>query len=274
MMLSSGLLALMGLITLAKGLAISNNATIYGNHGHYATYSFANSDIVLHLHASGYTGKPSMVTLDLANFDKKYQPMHMKSLNQTSHLAERSVCGFFSGCKQFAASSANTAKAFTANVFTTIQANSIYLSILHYWTEDNYANTNAVLQNAIVSLSVNIASTPLTNVLFNQNAAVLPGKDTCNVGDQAKTAEYFASSMYDFCMAIFQAKTSGFKDPYTVNTDFYSGTFKTGDGTVEDGRVAVTRNFIASQADVFGPSCLAFGIKWKRAVEFFGIGAK
>ncbi|RFU27759.1 hypothetical protein B7463_g8572, partial [Scytalidium lignicola] len=226
---------------------------------YYATYVFPDANLSFDLHAQGYSGVPSVIPLNLSNFDEIYSPVRPTALNNTSALAERSdICAFFYGCYQQAADTATTAAIYLANTgASTCQA--IYAASLNYWTANNYANLNSVLQNVVVGLAISIASTPIVNATFNSASTTTGGNDGCDVSNKSSTANYFASSLYDFCQAIQAAQST------EANTDYYAGRFNDDNGDVADGRRAITRNFISAQADNFGPSCSALGITWNRA---------
>lgn len=259
MMLSSGLVGLIGFVNLAKALAIQANSAISAEYGHYATYTVANTNISFELHSLGYTGQPSVVTLDLSNFHEKYFPIHTTSMNETFKLEERDVCGLVADCAQSAADSVTTAAVYLANTGPRT-ALYIYAVARHYWTDNDYANTKSVLQQAVVGFVINLATTPIGNAFINSRSTVTPGNDECNIADVARTADFYANSLYDFCAAIQSARK------VQANTEFYNGEFSIADGAVEDGKVAVTRNFIASQAGTFGPTCAGLGISWKRSI--------
>ncbi|KAK0645403.1 hypothetical protein B0T16DRAFT_390018 [Cercophora newfieldiana] len=81
-----------------------------------------------------------------------------------------------------------SAALFVANTFTST-CQTAYTAVYHYWTDNNYANLNAVLQNAIVSFAINIASTPVGNAIWNSESAQTEGPDGCSVVKQCIAAQ-------------------------------------------------------------------------------------
>ena len=224
----------------------------------YATYAVPGTNVSIELHAQGFKGTPFHVDLDLSDWHKKHSPLSSSPMTAVG-LEERDICAFFSGCSQFAAQNAVTAALFITNTFTST-CQTVYTAALDYWTANNYANLNAVIQGAVVGLAVNIVSTPIGNAIWNSKNAQTSGPDGCNVDtNKPDTANKFASSMYDFCIAIQQARS------VDTNREFVFGQFDNNDNA--DRSVGVVVNFIAAQAGNFGPVCEAYGVTWKRALE-------
>lgn len=260
-MLSKVFMAVAALATLAKATVIPTAPAISADYGLYATYVVPEANISLEVHAPGFKGTPSVVTLDLSNWHEVYSPIQPMRLNSTG-LQERDICAFFADCTQQWYDTATTAAITIANTGAN-WCQTAYTATLNYWTANNYANTNAVVQGAVVGLIINIVSTPIGNAILNTESGTTQtsGQDQCNVkSDTARTANYFASSTYEFCMAIQEAKSG------KANTDYLFGEFSNSNGDTADGDIAITRNFIAAQAGNWGPTCSGLGITWKRAL--------
>ncbi|KAK0627853.1 hypothetical protein B0T14DRAFT_563623 [Immersiella caudata] len=146
------------------------------------------------------------------------------------------------GSDVYAADNSVSAALLVANAFTST-CQTVFMAVYHYWADDNYANLNAVMQNAV-----------------NAESAQTQGPDGCSVDtDKERTANYYASSLYDFCMAIQASKSVGVQRQHVFGQVH-------DDGAVGDKSVGVVKQFIAAQAGNFGPVCHSYGIEWKRAL--------
>jgi hypothetical protein len=260
-MLSKVFIATAALATLAKAIVIPTAPAIAAGYGLYTTYVVPEHNISLEVHAQGFKGTPSVVTLDLSNWHEVYSPIQPARLNRTG-LQERDICGYFADCSQQWYDTTTTAAIAIANTGAN-WCQTAYTATLNYWSANNYANVNSVVQGAIIGLAVNIASTPIGAAILGTESGTsqTSGNDQCNVqSDKARTANYFASSVYDFCMAIQSAQTAN------TNTDFLYGEFDDSNGDTAHGDIAITRNFVAAQAGNWGPTCSGLGISWRRVL--------
>lgn len=258
-MLSKVFMAVAALATLARAAVIPTAPAISADYGLYSKYLVPEHNISLEVHASGFKGTPSVVTLDLSNWHEVYSPIQPMLRNSTG-LQKRDICAYFADCSQQWYDTAATAAITIANTGAN-WCQTAYTAALDYWTANNYANTNNVVQGAVVGIIVNIVSTPIGAAILNSESATTQtsGGDQCNVkGNTALTANYFASSIYDFCMAIQTAQSGN------TNTDFLYGEFSDSNGDTADGDIAITRNFVAAQAGNWGPVCSGLGIIWKK----------
>jgi hypothetical protein len=261
-MLFKRFIATTALATLARSSVIPNAPAIAADCGHYSTYVVPDANITLEVHALGFKGTPTEVTLDLSNWHEIYAPIKPVHLSNAGP-QERDICAFFADCTQQWYDAATTAALFIANTGSS-WCQTAYTASLNYWTANNYANTNTAVQGAVIGLIINVVSTPIGAAILNSQSATTQtsGKDQCNVkSDLPRTAEYFASSVYDFCMAIQSAKTGN------TATDGLYGEFNDDNGDTADGDIAITRNFVAAQAANWGPTCSGLGIKWKRVLS-------
>lgn len=264
------------LVTASPALSpiTSTTSEVYGL---YEIVHVPASNISFEMHVRGFTGTPSHKELDLSDFDKVYSPMHFESLStraiSTGSLEERDICAFFSDCAQSVADTATTSALYIANTGTAY-CQAVYTNTLAYWQANNYANVNTVALGLVIGFFFTVVQTPIGNAIWNAETAQTNGNDGCSVdSDPALTANYFASSLYDFCMAIQAAKSTA-----NINSDYVYGEFSNTNGDVADGNVGITRNFIAAQSGNFGPSCSALGITWKkmlaRSAGFLGLGSR
>ncbi|KAJ4155569.1 hypothetical protein LMH87_000807 [Akanthomyces muscarius] len=238
------------------------SATIPADYGHYATYVFPADNASFPLYVQGHDGEAKVVTLDLSTFqvESKWQQKHFKTMRMDNHAIEdRDVCEAIAVCYQQAAETATTASLWLANTVGNTCKN-IGSSIWHYFSDNNYENLHSILQQAAVGLAINIASTPLGNVILNSGHQATSGQDKCGTREPENLANDFASALQQFCEAIQKSK-----DTVTDN-HYYSGELKD-DESSQDGTMAITKAFIASQAGNFGPACKALGIEWKRSLR-------
>lgn len=262
-----------GLAGLASAASVprlpTQNLTLPEGYGHFATFFVAETGLSFDLSAEGYAGTPQVITLDqealasmhslsLAN-GPRFTPV--REAHELEALARRDVCAKIATCAGQAAETAVTSSLWLANTVGST-CNSIAGSIHHYFTVDNYANLNAVLQGAAVSLVINIISTPIGDAILNSGHQKVNGDgDNCGVAQREELANDFANSILQFCSAIQAAQDTNTERRYQSGSlsDDYSTT---------RGDNSITRAFIASQAGNFGPICAQHGIRWKRFTEY------
>lgn len=143
--------------------------------GHYATFTDAASGFTFDLHSNNYFGPPFAITVNSSESHSRSR--FSPSANTGTGLAlleERDICNRLALCASEAADAAVTSRLFITNtVGGTCSA--IGASIWHYFSDNNYANLNAVLQGAVVGLVVNIVSTAIGNAVLNTNHGATDG---------------------------------------------------------------------------------------------------
>lgn len=239
------------------------STSIPAEYGLYASYVFPEADLVLPIHVQGYAGEAQVITLQgsaqlaqqSALSPQRFKPATLEELT----LADRDICSSVAVCITQAADTATTSALFIANIAGNA-CSAIGSAILDYFTRDNYANLNSILQGATVGIIVNIASTPIGDAILNSEHKATSGQDQCGIRKPSQLAYDYADALYQFCQAIRDSK-----DTVQAN-HFYSGEV-TNDGSTEDGSMAMTKAFIAAQAGNFGPACKDLGVEFKRSLK-------
>lgn len=252
----------LGAANLASTMVMDKPANSCGQtYGLFGTYVVPDSNISIRLYAAGHTGASSVVTLDLSRFEQDYN-YKSRATNGSLPLPQSGgggVCNRITSCAGNAAESATAAAIFLANV-SQQKCQAAFYAVRNFWSADDYANVRKALWDFPMGITVNLAYTPLGNAIINSMTGSTDDKDSCDVADREDSATYFAGALYDFCMAIQRAKSVDDIEKIAVNGEFND------DVTKVSGKVTVTKNFIASQADVFGPACQNLGIVWKRGL--------
>jgi hypothetical protein len=232
-------------------------------YNHYATFIDPVDGFTFTLHSNDYKGDPLTITMNSTESQRVSDSFLGYGGPKASELESRDVCKKVTMCLQKAADSTKTGAVFLANI-TKRRCSSISGSIKNYFTANNYANLNSVLQGAVVGLVVNIASAPITNVFLNSDHSLQGQKksDACDLHDRSFLANDFASAVGEFCVAIQKAQST------TTETHFIAGDVANSGSHTEKGERAMTKAFVAAQAGNFGPVCSAMGITWKRLFGF------
>ncbi|KAK2052114.1 hypothetical protein LY76DRAFT_650808 [Colletotrichum caudatum] len=243
----------------------TQNLRLPEGYGHYATFVVAESGFTFDLSAQGYNGTPKVIVVDQETSKMPSLPetngprfTPVRDSSDLEALARRDICARIAVCVGRAADGIYAGGIYIANTFgdrCSIIGNAVY----NYFTENNYANMNAILQNFIVGLIVNIASTPIGDAIQNsQHFKAEGGPDSCSVTEREDLAIDFGGAIIQFCQAIQQAQTVD-----NAATRFQAGTLSN-DATTIRGDNSVTKAFISAQSGNFGPICSQYGITWKR----------
>ncbi|KFY55200.1 hypothetical protein V496_07055 [Pseudogymnoascus sp. VKM F-4515 (FW-2607)] len=265
------LLLLIAFPALVLGVAILDPPAIKvpDNFGRYAVFFDEVTEFKFEIYAENHTEKSKLITLNSDRSMAEYkaskgpQDYHRRKVSN-GLVARQNTCDRIVDCFGQVADNPTASALFIANVVGS-RCYSIYSAVKAYWTENNYANLNAVLQGAVVGLIVNIATTPIGD--SNLNAAHTVVKDDsgnqCSTNVPRKVADDFSDAIYNFCAAIHAAKSTE-----NQASHFYSGDRDTdNEPTTLGGTLAITKAFIASQGDNFGPICSQYGWIFKRGLE-------
>lgn len=262
--------SLAGLIWAASVPRLSTqNLTLPEGYAHYATFFIAETGFTFDLSAQGYTGTPQVITLDqeavtrMSSLSLDHGPRFapVSGARELDAVARRAVCARLATCVGQAADKAVTSSLWLANTVGQT-CRSIGGGIHHYFTVDNYANLNSVLQGAIVGLVINIVSTPLGDAILNsKHVKTEDENDGCDVAQRQKLANDFTGAIIQFCESIQAAQDTNTERRYQAGSlsDDYGAT---------RGENSITQAFIASQAGNFGPVCAQHGITWKRFTNY------
>ncbi|CEL02181.1 hypothetical protein ASPCAL03353 [Aspergillus calidoustus] len=216
-------------------------------YNHYATFIDPMDGFTFTLHSNDYKGDPLTITLNSTESEKVNDAFVGYGGPSTSELECRDFCKKVTMCLQKAAESTKTGAVFIAKV-TKRRCSSISGSIKNYFTANNYANLNTVLQGTVVGLVVNIVSAPITNVFLNSDHSLQGQKksDACDLHDKRFLADDFVSAVGEFCVAIQKAQST------KTETHFIAGDVADSGSHTEKGERAMTKAFVAAQAGNFG----------------------
>ncbi|CAI4220269.1 unnamed protein product [Parascedosporium putredinis] len=113
------------------------------------------------------------------------------------------VCVSLAACVRQAAESSRAAAVYIAGATPTF-CNNVATGIYMYFTDNNYANLNSILQGSIIGITVNMVSSEIDAV--RQNSAhgkrPNPATDRCGNDQREVLASDYASAIYQFCISI------------------------------------------------------------------------
>lgn len=227
--------------------------------GHYATYVDSETGYTFNLHAQGYAGAPVAIMINSSASVPQQQFRNPQS-GAVQKVEERDICDKIVACYNVGSDTAVTASLFIANTVGGVCL-SLYSGWLNYFTVNDYANLNTVIQGTVVGLFVNIVSTPIGDAILNslhRKTAAASTSDACGIAAKDVLAQDFAGAIYQFCTSIQAAKD------VTTFTDYIAGDVSDSSSTTDLGEMSMTKAFVAAQAGNWGPTCAALGITWKR----------
>jgi hypothetical protein len=240
----------------------------FEGYGHYATFIDPDEGFSFSLHATSWDGPPKEVIIDssLPNWNVSLaKPVFHSTSTPTSRevgipdLEGRDICRKVGACLRTACSSTAACAVAVANT-SVKKCEKVSASVIQFFKDNNYAQIKSIMVGVPIGIVINIASTPLTNALFNSKHDVVKGDkaDACDLNNHAVLANDYGAAVGEFCMAIH----SSLNDKNQVDTHYLAGDVAGAKPGKARGTTAVTKAFVASQAGVFGPICEELGIKW------------
>lgn len=272
----------LGVASIARAFTINRDqgTTTTDEYRHAATFLIPDLGEAVEWHVLGHTGPPSVITLDSATVKSTIATLERRQFVSAAREFERpsngtlspralpDVCSQLAGCTTFAADKVRTAMMALANL-TPQRCKAFASGAAGYFSVNDYPKTKDILVQGIFAFSINILSSKAYDIWFNGkvgNDNPLPGKEhqKCDARNPANMAESYASSIYEFCLAIQRANN------FTTETRFTDGQFQAG-GRHINGSVNLFKGFIAAQKDNFGPVCYSVGVTWKKMAERFNL---
>lgn len=276
-----GILAQASLVGYAFSSAIPKQAVpplqggLPEGYGHFATIIDNESGLTVEVLGEGFQGEPRLIRpVDMASLKgASVMPWQRRtfalsdtvtvsnSTGVSTVVRRNQVCASLATCVRQAAESSRAAAVYIAGATPTF-CNNIATGIYIYFTDNNYANLNSIVQGYIVGITVNMVSSEIDAV--RQNSAhgkrPNPATDKCGNDEREVLASDYASAIYQFCISIREARND------FQATRFYNGDYNDQTGQFT-GELGATKAFIAAQAHNFGPVCRIHGVEWKRELD-------
>jgi hypothetical protein len=228
-------------------------------YGHVATYVDAATGYAFDFAAEGFTGEPSIVEFDSTG----YNPSRIYTVTAgaltpgNSTVQARDFCGNVARCYRNVASTATAASIFVANAFRD-RCTALGAATRDYFSRDNYANLNGVLQGAAVGFAVNFVSVPIGNAWVNSlNKKAGGGSDSCAVNARDVLAVDFGQALNFFCQTIAESKKA------ETLSHYYQGDVND-DQNQLTGQYSAVKAYIAERAGEYVGICREMGVEWKK----------
>lgn len=254
------------ILTAVKATVIPPYSTSIKNYGVHSEYVDIESGRKIQFLVEGFNGTSSTVMVT-SNFTQTTSFRKILPGTESSAIENRDVCEYITSC---AGKAAESAKAFAAaaTVLTTSVCAQIANGMNNYLSANNYANANTIIQGTVISVLVNIGTTPITyylNAALDRYSAGSKS-DACGQTQAPTYSGDAASAIYQFCLAI-QAEVGS---QSSVTTRFDASDVPSSTSTSASpngGQQGLAKFFISSQAFAFAPVCSDWGIVWKREEE-------